>query len=164
MKALKFFSALVVIALFSAFFLNAQPKGKDMQDKLNLTDQQKDKIGTLRTEHQKKMIDLKASLEKNKIDLREMEMKNSYNRNDYLAAVEKISQTKGQIGKEMANHRMDVYEQLNPDQKKIFNERPFGKRDGKGFRGKGPNGKGMHMGMGEGMGPRGDCPCMKNMD
>lgn len=146
MKTMKLVQ-LVVLILFSTMLLNAQPeKNRRIHDELNLTDQQKEQIEDLRTDHQKRMIDLRANVQKNQADLRSLERKGNYSRNDYLAAIDKVTKAKNELARERAVHRMDVYEKLNDDQKKIFNERPMGKRDGKGKhmrgRGMGDNGGG----------------------
>ena len=90
--------------------------------KLNLTDQQKGKIGDLKIAFQKKMIDLKADLQKSKLDLKELRQKSELNRNDVIAAVEKINKSRDAISIAVANHMMDVYEVLTPEQQKIWKE------------------------------------------
>jgi Spy/CpxP family protein refolding chaperone len=141
-----------LVSIIFAGMAFAQPwggKGK-MMDQLKLTDQQKDKIETLKSENQRKMIDLKADLQKAKADMHDLVMKGNYSRSDFLGAVDKIAKAKEQIAKQMANHRMDVYEQLNPDQKKTFDKMHHRMGKGKGMmmrRGmmghKGPGGMGM---------------------
>ncbi len=90
--------------------------------KLNLTDQQKEKIRSLRFDFQKKMIDLKADLQKSRLDLKELRQANSLSRNDVIAAVEKINKSRDAISLAVANHLMDVYEVLTPEQQKIWKE------------------------------------------
>jgi len=123
------------ILLFAAF-ANAQPmrmqgrlhpNGKmigkaDLMKKLNLTPEQKQKIGDLKIDFQKKMIDLKADLQKSKLDLRELRSKNDLNRDDILAAVEKINKNRDAISIAVANHMVDIFQILTPDQQKIARE------------------------------------------
>ncbi len=92
----------------------------DMLKKLNLTDQQKQKIADLRIDFQKKMVDLKAGLQKSKLDLKELRIKGNLNRNDVIASVEKINKNRDDIALAVANHLMDVYEVLTPEQQKIW--------------------------------------------
>lgn len=163
MKTIKLIVAILIVTFFTGGSLSAQPKGKmnmrdNMRKMLNLTEQQQTKIEALRSEHQKKMVELKADLEKSQIDMRDFQSKGNYSRNDYLAALDKVSKAKDAIAKEMANHRMDVYEQLTADQKKIFDKSPMGMGKGFGPEGRGPKGKGLKMGMDMGKGQ--DCPCM----
>ena len=94
----------------------------DMLKKLNLTDQQKQKIADLKITFQKKMVDLKADLQKSKLDLKELKIKGDFNRNDVIAAVEQINKNKNAISIAVANHMLDVYEILTPEQQKIWQE------------------------------------------
>jgi len=88
-------------------------------DKLNLTDSQKDKINSLRTEHQKKMIDLRADLQKARLDEKELRNSDNISRSDVVKVTEKINKIRDEISLLRANHRMDIYEVLTPEQKKI---------------------------------------------
>lgn len=147
---------LILMIFFSTILLSAQPEGRGrMKDELKLNDQQKDKIETIKMDHQKRMIDLRANLQKNHLEVRALEKKGNYSRNDYLVVVDKVTKVKNDIAKERANHRMDIYEQLNDEQKKIFNSRPMrGKGDVMGHKGKHHKGQGMddHRGMRDGKG------------
>ncbi len=96
-----------------------------MLEKLNLTDEQKDKIQQLGIENQKKMIDLRADMEKKHLAMKELTQSGNYSRSDFLNIVKEISLARDQIANAKANHRMDVYELLNDEQKKIFNEMPM---------------------------------------
>lgn len=104
-------------------------------EKLNLTEEQENKISDLRTSHQKKMADYKAELEKAKIDMRDIRESSDISRNDMIAVVEKLNDIKNRMAIERTNHRMDVYELLNDEQKEIWKEqRQFKDRHGSGFR------------------------------
>ncbi len=123
-------SMLVLLSFMSSGNSFAQPMQKfqkktfkeNLMEKLNLTDQQKDKISQLRTAHQKEMIDLKAELEKKMVDMRELKNKSDLKRADLISSVESVNATKNKIAIAMANHRMDMYELLTPDQKKMWQE------------------------------------------
>ncbi len=93
--------------------------------KLKLTDQQKEKIAGLRLDFQKNMIDLKANLAKSKLALKELTMKSDFARNDVLAAVGNINNAKDAIATAMANHMLDVYALLTPEQQKIVRAERF---------------------------------------
>ena len=92
-----------------------------MLEKLNLTDEQKAAVEKLKLKHQGEMIDLKANLEKKKLALKELTSNGNYSRDDFVNAVKAISTAKSNIAISMANHRMDIYELLTPEQKKTFN-------------------------------------------
>ena len=95
---------------------------KRLESKLNLTDTQKDQIEKLRLDHQKAMIDLKANLEKARLELREITSKDDFTRNEYLAAHSKMAKLREDIQLAGANHRMDVLDLMNKDQRKIIAE------------------------------------------
>jgi Spy/CpxP family protein refolding chaperone len=145
MKGIKMKSILIslFICAFSFGLVNAQPfreegkmKHKNMMEKLNLSDEQKEKIQALRLNHRKEMIDLKADLEKAELALNELKTKKNFSRNDYLSAVEKINTAENKISLSRANHRMDVYELLTDKQKEEFWEFEPGfrmKHDGHGL-------------------------------
>ncbi len=93
--------------------------------KLKLTPEQKEKIGGLRIAFQKSMIDLKANLAKDKLGLKELRLKDDINRNDVLDVVSRINKDRDAISLAVANHIMDVYSVLSPDQRKIAKETIF---------------------------------------
>jgi Spy/CpxP family protein refolding chaperone len=101
-----------------------------MLEKLNLTDEQKEAVEQLRLKHQNEMIDLKADLQKKKLALKELTSKDNYSRDNYINAVKAINAAKNNIALSMANHRMDVYDLLAPEQKKAFDDmrQDFNKR------------------------------------
>ena len=91
-----------------------------MLGKLNLTDEQKAAVEKLKLKHQEGMIDLKADLEKKELALKELTNSGNYSRDDFVNAVKAISTAKTNIAVSFANHRMNIYELLTPDQKKTF--------------------------------------------
>jgi Spy/CpxP family protein refolding chaperone len=97
---------------------------KFMREKLHLTDQQVSKIESLRSEHMKKMIDLKGELKKNMIDQKSIREKDNFTREDIIAGVEKANKIRDNMALAKANHRMDVWETLTPEQKKLVKENP----------------------------------------
>ncbi len=137
--------AVLAFALLSSGLLLAQPAKTDskaprpgmermhkmgmfraeMIKKLNLTDQQKQKIADLKVTFEKNMVDLRADLQKNKLDLKGLKVKGDLNRSDVIAAVEKINKSKNAISLAVTNHMLDVYEVLTPEQQKIWKESRF---------------------------------------
>jgi Spy/CpxP family protein refolding chaperone len=97
---------------------------KFLREKLHLTDQQVTKIESLRSEHMKKMIDMKGDLKKIMIDQKSIRNKESFTREDIIAGVEKANKIKNEIALANANHRMDIWETLTPEQKKIVKDNP----------------------------------------
>lgn len=163
-KEINMLRSIVLILLAAVFVLqvsvNAQGRGprddrpewgKKFFEKLDLTEAQQENIEKLRIDHQKKMVDLRASLEKEQIAMKELLGKDDLNRSVYVAQQDKLAAARDKIQKAMANHQMDIYEQLNADQKKIWreNHRRRG-NDGKGNFRKGGRGPGKR---GPGFGP-----------
>jgi Spy/CpxP family protein refolding chaperone len=97
---------------------------KFMREKLHLTDQQVSKVESLRSEQMKKMVDFKADLQKNKIDLKSIREKDNFTRGDIISNVEKANKIKNDMALAKANHLMDIWETLTPEQKKLVKENP----------------------------------------
>jgi Spy/CpxP family protein refolding chaperone len=120
-SSLKTTLTVLLIVILAAPTVISQKKmmlKEKIHDRLNLTEEQKDKIETLRNEHQKLMIDLKSELDKQKIEMRELKGKHPVNRNDVLNKVSKMNETHHKIALARENHLMDIYELLTPEQQK----------------------------------------------
>ena len=119
----RIFEILMILCLVTAvsFTVSAQQgkqkKGSPMLKKLNLTDEQKDKVHGLSEKHQRTMIDLKADLEKAELDKKEIIRKGAIDRKSFLEAESKISSMKAKLDAERAGHQMDIYSLLNTEQK-----------------------------------------------
>ena len=133
-SAKKSMLAFLILMLFSSVVFAQRGEGREIDrlgTKLKLSDTQKDQIEKLRIEHQKGMVDLKAKLEKARIELREVIGKPDFSRNEYLTSHTKMAKFREEIQLAVTNHHMDVLELLNPEQRKIFSEERL---DGKGQR------------------------------
>jgi Spy/CpxP family protein refolding chaperone len=127
-----------IILLFSASFLlaplmfgqmgrenfNRGNRHEMMINKLQLTDKQQEAIEKLRLVHQNTMIDLKADIQKKKLDLEALKREGNYSREEFIAKVQTFSDAKQKIASSRAYHRMDIYELLDDNQKKIFDKMP----------------------------------------
>lgn len=91
-------------------------------NKLDLTEEQQEKVETMKLDHQMEMIDLKANLEKKKLGLADLKNNGNYTRDEYIGQIEQINSAKEAIAISKANFKMDVYEILDTDQKKEWNE------------------------------------------
>jgi len=126
------FSVLSLIILFTSVscaqekkilkFKKDGPVKWESKNDLNLTDEQREKFDDLELQHEKKMIDLRAELDKSRLMKRELTKKGGFNKNDYLAAEEKIIQAENKIHMEKAKLKMDKYSLLDENQKKNFLE------------------------------------------
>lgn len=116
----------IFLILLFTLPLNAQP-GRGwgylyFNEKLELSDEQESKIEKLRADHQKEMVDHRAKLQKARLELREVTTKDNFSRNEYLAAHNKLAKIREEIQLANANHRMNVLELLNKDQRKMIND------------------------------------------
>ena len=130
MKANSIILTLLLSALFITGTIYAQEySGKSrerhkmefkeqMKDRLNLTDEQQDKIEALKLSNQKEMIDLKANLEKKEVELAELKNTLNFSRDAYMNKINEIIAAKNKIEIARANHQMDVYQLLTDQQKK----------------------------------------------
>jgi len=129
--------AVVVITILISIFifqnLLAQNRNKDnfnsdnypMYKRLNLTEEQQDQISTMKINHQMEMVDLKANLEKNEIELTSLKNKGNYTREQYLAAIRSINSARDEIAISRAEFQMDVYQILDDKQKEEWNKMSF---------------------------------------
>lgn len=101
-------------------FKKEGPFIKEFGAGLDLSDSQKKQFDDLELQFEKKLIDLRADVEKAKLAKREMINKGDFSKNDYLAAEEKILLAENKIQMEKAKLKMDKYALLDLNQKKIF--------------------------------------------
>jgi hypothetical protein len=130
MKNLKFLAVSLVLVMLLGSFGFAQMRNRsersDMRDmmkkKLQLTDEQSKKIDQLRYNFQEKMIDLNAQLKKKELERKKMIAGDNFNRADLVNITKDIQDIRNNIGLEFVNHQMDVYDNLNGNQKQIFKD------------------------------------------
>jgi len=148
-----FLSIIFIFALFAD--VNAQTR-KDrkersprLHEELNLTAEQESKLDDLRNQHQEKMIELRAELDKARLENQALRRSDELNRTDILEQTNKMNSIKSKMSEMKANHFMDVYSNLNDEQKKIWKDR---KQDRPGHRDFDKRGK-------IGREPKGKRPC-----
>jgi predicted small secreted protein len=109
--------------IFAQEMLQKKQQFRDQIHKqLNLTDDQQTKIDELKLAHKKEMIDLKANLDKKELALAELKNKGNYSREEFLNKINDVITARNKIAISFANHQMDVYEQLDENQKKEWNK------------------------------------------
>lgn len=109
--------------IFAQEMLQKKQQFRDQIHKqLNLTDDQQTKIDELKLAHKKEMIDLKANLDRKELALAELKNKGNYSREDFLNKINDVITARNKIAISFANHQMDVYEQLDENQKKEWNK------------------------------------------
>ena len=126
-------SALLISPDFFAQETTVRKRDRDqlhIHQKLNLTEEQHNKVDVLRLTHQKEMVDLKANLEKRNIEMAELKNNGNYTREEFLSKTNEIISARNEIALSLANHQMDVYQILDETQKKDWNKMSaeFGER------------------------------------
>lgn len=159
MKAMNKFSIFTVLFTLCLFVaMQAQPQtnvppkkqhkefaNKGFWGKLNLTPEQKAKIGELKSANQKAIIDMKADLEKLRVDKRDLIQKGDFNRKAITDLEEQIIKQQNKIHMAALNHRLDVVALLTPEQKeKVKNlsfwlEKKHEREDNQRMKAKNPN-------------------------
>ena len=114
------------IAQQGDYLYSGHQKHERFAEKLNLTEEQQTVIGELRIKNQRDMVDIKADLQKKKLDLKELKIKGNYSREEFLNLVKEMNISKNNIALAAANSKMDIYELLTDEQKKMFDK--MGKR------------------------------------
>ena len=123
----------IILAILSALVISQylfaqemiQERHRDqlkIHQRLNLTDEQQEKVEVLKLAHQKQMIDLKANLEKKEVEMAELKNKGNYTREEFLSKTNEIISATNEIALSLANHQMDVYQLLDDNQKKEWNK------------------------------------------
>lgn len=92
----------------------------DMKERLNLTEEQEDKIESLRIAHQEKMIKFKADLDLKELEIRKMKSSDKISRGEMIRIEKEINVIKNEMALERVNHQMDVYDNLDANQRKIW--------------------------------------------
>src|SRR5690606_32474279 len=115
---------LIIITFFSD--VNAQKKRMTMDrshrgfDQLNLTEDQQKKVDDLRLTHKEQMIDLRAELDKSRIENQKLRRSINFSREDLLNQTRKMNEIRNRIAESRANHFMDIYQLLDDEQKKVW--------------------------------------------
>ncbi len=130
MKNAKYLVLSILLTLFlnSASFSQMHDRGsrdgmRDMMiKKLQLTPEQEKKISDLRLQHQSRLIDLNAELKKQELQKEKLLSGDVIDRNDMLNNAKEIGEIRNQIAAERINHQMDVYENLDANQKQIWKD------------------------------------------
>ena len=136
MKNLKYLTISLVMVMLLGTFGFAQMRNlgdrqdmrETMKKKLQLTDEQSKKIDQLRFNFQEKMIDLTSQLKKKELEREKIFSGDDINRADLVNNTKDTQNIKNQIGLEKINHQMDVYDNLNANQKQIWKDMQL-KRD-----------------------------------
>ena len=150
-----FASVLILTAAASA-----QPRGGILMaaDKLELTDQQIDKLEDLGYQHKKEMISKHAAVKEAKLELGELMRKADVSEKAAMGRQEKVLQAKADVAKAKLKHKLAARKVLTEEQFEKWSKMKRGKGHSRGHGMKGDcdgPGPGFHQGMeqGKGKGP-----------
>jgi len=126
-------AAILFTLLVSASVLSQDFRGRDGdKDKffnkeqklemLNLSEEQTDKIESLKLNHKKEMIDLVAEVEKKEVELEQLRNTLNFSRDEFLKKINEIISAKNKVALAAANHEMDIHQLLDDNQKKEWNQ------------------------------------------
>lgn len=92
-------------------------KHQPVVDELRLTPDQTAKIEAIFMEHRKKLVDLKAQLEKYMLDLEQTTDQSQFDRAQVLKLVDQIAPVRSEIVRSTILMQLDIRDQLNPNQR-----------------------------------------------
>ncbi len=92
-------------------------KNPEVVQKLNLTDEQVNKIDSIFLNYMDKLIDLKAQLEKKNLDFKTLIENNNFDRNSALQMFDEIANLRVKIKRELFLMKLDIRDQLTPEQR-----------------------------------------------
>jgi Spy/CpxP family protein refolding chaperone len=103
--------------------------GKHMPMIPGMTEQQKEQMEQLRTEHLKVMLPLKNQLQEKMVRLHTLSTAEKVNMNDINKKIEEIGELKIKMMKEQAAHRQDIRKLLTEEQRVMFDMHPMPHQD-----------------------------------
>lgn len=106
-----------------------QKMRQNMFKALNLTEDQQKQVKDLMYEHQKKMLDFKNAVEKNRLELRKIWGDKPLSEDKILDLTSANSKIQADMKAESVKHMFSVYKLLNDQQKDIFVKK-FGRMAG----------------------------------
>lgn len=117
----------------------ARGMGWNYHDRLNLTDEQEEKITALRDAHLQEMADLRNDLAIKRSELQTLRLAENIDLNQINKKLDEIGQLTTEMSKKNAAHEQDVLNVLTDEQKNLFRSGSYGRQFGYGHIGKGFN-------------------------
>lgn len=110
-----------------------------MEQRLNLTEEQKNKMADLRLAHQKEILPLRTELQGKRADLRLLKTEANPNLNKIDQVIEQIEKIRTKMQKARVRHQLEIRKILTPEQQKLWDSRTLQERGhrmmGRKFRG-----------------------------
>lgn len=144
MKTLKYFAMVLFVVAFTGSVVAqgfGRGQGRNMKKgekycitkDLNLNDSQTKKIEELRSAHQSKVIDLKATIEKTRLEKRDLISSDNFDIDKFKSIEEKMMKNRNAIQTERINHQTEVLKVLDKEQQKkwLTSKAKFNKKEGR---------------------------------
>jgi len=93
---------------------------KELKEKLNLTDEQQKKVDEIKFAHQSAMIKYRADIDLKELELKKLMNSENISRAEMVKLTKEISTIKNEIALVRVNHKMDIYDLLDVNQKKVW--------------------------------------------
>ena len=123
------FSVLFAITVFNPEVYSQKRMHRNTKDlrihlkvHLNLTEEQDKKIADLILSHQEAMIKFRSELDLKELEIRKLKSNDNWSRSDMINITKDISEIKNEMAMEKANHQMDIYDNLDENQRKLWAE------------------------------------------
>ncbi len=107
----------------------------------DLTEEQKEQIKELKTDHLKATLSLKNQVQEKKAHLQTISTGDNVDMNEVNTTIEQIGNTKVQMAKKRAAHRQQIRSLLTDDQLVFFDSRQRGRGNGSGSCNNRPRGR-----------------------
>lgn len=114
----------------------ARGMGWNNHNRLNLTDEQEEKITALRDAHMKEMADLQNDLAIKRSELQTLRLADKADLNQINKKLDEIGQLTTEMSKKKAAHEQDILNVLTDEQKDLFRSGPYRRQFGYGPMGK----------------------------
>lgn len=101
---------------------NGKEFREDLKKQLNLTEEQEKKIQELRLAHQEQMIKLRSDIELKELEIRKLVTSDNVSRSEMIKLTKELNAIKDEMELARVNHKMDVYDNLDANQKKLWME------------------------------------------
>jgi Spy/CpxP family protein refolding chaperone len=121
--------SILCLLLLGNFSIFSQPakdgppfgqRGNRIKMALKLTPEQEKKFDDLKYQQQQSVVDIRAKIQKNRLELKKMISDGNFNEKNILQLVDDNSKLQGDIKHSATKHLLDVYKILNDEQKAIF--------------------------------------------
>ncbi len=128
-NSIYFLTIIFMITVFNQDMFSQKKQGekrtefrKEMREKLNLTEEQEKNLESLKLSHEEDMIKLKSKLDLKKLEMKKLRSSTDISREKMINFVKDINAVKNEIALARTNHKMDVYEILDANQRKVWME------------------------------------------